>query len=407
MPWFQVPTATNVGPFVIRSSDVGITPTFQQFVLILAGFGLTGWLVVRQANRITVIFSAMSLLVALAFPFAVLACEAPTAARAAWMQMQHENLSWLGGDIYRTREYKDLPSQMRMFVADSPRQVTITDLPTWSASELRLNRLPTLVEWLGYNNTFCQFFGTGWALAVCGSSLLLLTGVFHCWKLDVSLVQLAVKSLAIGTLVLVGLMWVRPFAASRSVACAAEATHRGQRDVAIRYLEEAVRLWPPLRQDTWYLAQRGLLERHAGYDTPLARLQLAKEYDRLKKRDMAEAEYLAIASRAAADGALRREACRGLMRQGIQALNSAEVPRAERQFRRVLRFDPCSLKALYGLQLASLHLGDQVTLESTLVQFEAVYDSLRFPDKKIVLAAAREMFRPGDPTAHKLALVTP
>ncbi len=406
-PWFQIPTAEDGGGLLIRARDLGITLAFQRGTLALAGMAITSWLLVRRSNPATVILVTSSLLLTLAFPFAVLACEAPTAARAAWLQMQHENLCWLGGDIYRSREYKDLPSQMRMFVADSPRQVMITDLPTWSVSELRLTRLPTLVDWLGYNNTFCQFFGAGWALAVTGTGLLLLTCLFRHWQLDVRLVQIAVRSLVIGGLVLVGLMWVRPFAASRAVASAAEATHRGQHDVAIRYLEEAADLWPPLRQDTWYLSQRGLLERHAGYGTLLARLQIAKEHERMKQRDLAESEYLAIAADDASAGPLRREACRGLMRQGIHALNSAEVHRAERQFRRVLHFDPCSLKALYGLQLASLQLGNRDTLSTACHQFNAVYDSLRFPDKKIVLAAADEMFCAGDPTADNLALVKP
>ena len=130
-------------------------------------------------------------------------------ARATWLHIQHENLTWFGGDLFRGQELQANPTQMRTYLSDSPRQVAVMKLPAWKWSETGLHQLGSLLEWLGYTNTFCQFVGSGWSLAVAGTFCLALTSVFQANRFEVARFRTAVQSVAACGLVVTGICLVR------------------------------------------------------------------------------------------------------------------------------------------------------------------------------------------------------
>ena len=390
-PWIQVPCAAE-GSQLPHPVDVNTTRWFQMVIGVLCCLGIAVRIAAGKSNACLVFVFTLSVLFVLAYPRFLLCFESDTLAKAAWLQMQHENLSWFGGDIFRAQEYRHLPSEIRLFMSDSPRYLSVSELPTWPAIDWSLNRLPAIVHWFGYSNTFCQFYGTGWAFAIAGTTLLLFTSVFERGRLSVALIQGSVRTLVSLSLLAVAIGFVRPFFASYAIHSGCRETNLGQYSRALSELDRAAQWWPPLRQDSWYVAQRGLLEHLLGRTTLSATLHQARQFDRLKQRDLAQHTYRAVARIAPADSAERREAARGLLRLGIRSLNSGELRRAETGFRDVLHFEPCSIKALYGLQLSLVRLNRR-DVAAVNDRFNHIYEQLRFPNGRIVMASALEMRR--------------
>ena len=86
--------------------------------------------------------------------------------------MQHDNLTWLGGDIYSEAAAGSNSWKAKVYWVDPPRQVSVAPIPDWSVFEIGLDKTEDVLVWLGYSNTFCQFARTGWFCAVMGLSLI-------------------------------------------------------------------------------------------------------------------------------------------------------------------------------------------------------------------------------------------
>ncbi len=391
--WFLVPVGragAYPGQAEIIAVEPGITRYFQSgaaaTVLVLMGLFFR-----RDGRRhIEVMCAAACVVALLAYPHCVMSWEPELSARAAWLQSQHEDLTWYGGDIFKAHEYKYLPLKTRLYFVDEPRHIAVLKLPTWSIREIGIHRLPYLVEWLGYTNTFCQFAGRGWMLAVAGSSALLLGTLFRHGKVEVSRIRIAVRTFALVSFAFSVFAWSWPLVSSRSLAAAARHTHRGRYWKAIDELQCAGRRWPLVCEDTWYVAQRGLLEDRVGINSPYARLYRGQLLERGGFHTQAAAQYQEVASRAPRFSAVRRESCRGLLRLAVRNLNSGSEQTAARDLERVVNMEPCNIKAMFALQLAYLRSGKQQELERITEQFRATYKFLRFPDKRIVLASADE-----------------
>ncbi|MGB8166522.1 MAG: hypothetical protein WCF18_03455, partial [Chthoniobacteraceae bacterium] len=346
-PWFSVPESrladgvasiVGVGPFV--------TVVFKTLgVLAILGAGLT-WRVTRKCGHIAGLLTLL-IVTLFFFPYFVMVWSPNVAAQASWLQTQHESMSWLGGDIYGEQEIKDVDFKNQVEVADAEMPVAAFHLPNWAPSTMQWNRLPELVEWLGFSNRFCQFVNKGWFIALAGAAFALVPlcrGArgfrFHVFE---TIAMTAFASLSVGMLVALTPL----FATGSLVTLSREAAQRGDHAESLRWLHLAARVLPAIRQDSAFLAQQGLLESKLGMTTRAAALYRARQLDRQSFSARARDEFDAILANAQPDSALYRETVSALLRSSIRALNSGQAQAAAETLDCVLAHDPCNVKALY------------------------------------------------------------
>ena len=182
--------------------------------------------------------------------------------------------------------------------------------------------------------------------------------------------------------------WSWSFLAARKLAVAAEHTTRGEYREARDGLRMAAALLPVLSQDSYFIAQTGLVEDALGEQTPAARLYRANVLEQSGRLQRADFMYAQLAAEGPGGTPLRREACRGLLRAAIDDLNAGRNNEAMRCFESILAVDPCNLKALYGMQLACLHTGRYQTAVALASRIDAVYGCFQFLDKQAVQFAS-------------------
>ena len=128
----------------------------------------------RRTSDRKAMLAASALTVQLFFPCVVMAWEPSLSARANWLHIQHENLTWLGGDLCTNLEYSRKSWKDRIYLVDTPRQINVVRMPTSGLGAFQFGRLATWFETLGYSNRFCQFVKVGWIAALMGMSLLIM-----------------------------------------------------------------------------------------------------------------------------------------------------------------------------------------------------------------------------------------
>jgi tetratricopeptide (TPR) repeat protein len=389
--WFEVP----VGPiFGARSPQdiVALTPecnvVFQGIMAAGAICLLASWISRRQWTMLSTVIATLLCVVPLAYPYFVMLRSPVAAAEATWLQMQYDNLLWLGGDIHNNAEFAQLGWKSKTYMIDLPRQLSVVELPEWTAWEIGLDRTEDLVHWLGYSNAFCNFVKSGWSLAVIGSFLLLLSSlqrsgqfVFH--RAGVAIVVL---TLTLVTSVFAG--WSLPFRASGHVNRAAALCSQCRYGESLAELQHAVELLPVLGQDTYYVAQRGVLEKKLGRDTEYVQMRDAIRWEADGRYDQAYSILESLTQ--SADPAIRREALRGIARHAIQDFNSGRFELSNERLRLVLAQQPCNLKLIYLLQIQAIRENRPQTVYAMCEWMQEATARMAFATKKVARAAANQ-----------------
>lgn len=393
--WFQVP----IHPIRSESGDwetiqVGVSHTQVFFkaamlILLLSTVALRRWPAERSHKAVAL--ATVGFCLSGFYPYCQVATESQLAARAAWLHVQHENLTWLGGDIFRNQEYERTPRQVQLYVTDSPRQVSVLPTPVWSWRLPDLSQLPVMFAWLGYTNAFCQFVGPGWFLALVGSSLWILSMVFVGPRDEMQRLRTAIRTgmIVAGLGVLVA--WYAPLRAGMLLHQAAKLTSRGDHLAALAQLDRAADTWKPLREDTEFVVQHGLSDLAAGRVTPYAELYRARLLERDELDDQAISIYRGLLAHEDLESSIRREACRGVLRFAERAANAGEWQQALVGLDLVRQYDPCSPKALFASLICYMQLGDAAAAQQTCGQLQVIYGFMNYPNRCIVLAKAREM----------------
>ena len=357
------------------------------FAVVIAG----GHVWHRRTSDRKAMLSAAVLAVQLFFPSVVMAWEPTLSARANWLHIQHENLTWLGGDLFTNLEYSRVSWKDRVYLVDTPRQINVVRMPSSGLGAFQFGRLATWFETLGYSNRFCQFVKPGWIAAVFGMMLLILGECLPGGRLNRRRISLAATTGVATFLVGVLLVAIPVVTAARQLERAHRATALGLDNEAEMYLDRAVRALPSLGEDTFHIAQKGLLDFRRGHtNTPAGRLFHANLLERRGRYAQAMEEYQDLVARSPKTSAVHREALRAILREGTMALNAGRSDNAITWLEQVLREDPCNLKANYALQLAYLRNGRRVDLERLVRRIEATYAHFQMPTKSIVLASSHE-----------------
>jgi tetratricopeptide (TPR) repeat protein len=244
---------------------------------------------------------------------------------------------------------------------------------------------------MGYSNRYCQFIRQGWIAALFGMTLLIMSECLPGGRLNrrrfVRAGTAGMATFVAGVLA----VSIPVVTAARHLERARRATALGLYDEAGGYLRGAVGALPAMGEDTFYVAQTGLLDFRLGRDGTLeGRLFRANLMERQGRYAQAMQVYKALVAETPSDGAVHREAVRSILREATHALNGGRFDDAITWFEAVLREEPCSLKANYGLQLTYLRSGRRAEVDGLVRRIEATYAYFQMPTKDIVLALSHE-----------------
>ena len=109
--------------------EPSITPYFKLGCQIIV---LLGFLIIDRRiskGKTVATLTACWLVVLLLYPYAVTVWHPRLSNQAAWLQMQHENLTRLGGDIGTGSEFAGAPLKGQVYPVDPPNRFAVFNLP--------------------------------------------------------------------------------------------------------------------------------------------------------------------------------------------------------------------------------------------------------------------------------------
>jgi hypothetical protein len=385
--WMSVPLADHrhaISAKDIVAAEPECTQAFK--IIMVAGLMLMIATAIPKLHwgiASSLVASTM-LVTAISFPYAITLYSPRLSADAAWLQMQHDNLIWLGGDINLSAESGHAFWGNKIYSNDIPRQIKVATIPTQPTWFPRLDQASDLILWLGYGEAFCQFSRRGWTLAVLGWSMFLLVSIQI--QGDVILRRIGVSLVCVSVLafLVIAAAWGRTMSAASKVQEAAILTSHRQYSDALEQLELACQRLPTLSQDTYYIAQRGLLESRLGKATHYTALFEAVGTERRGQYDVAFESFQQLAE--VDDPAIVRESLRAILRYAIQDFNSGRTELATHRFKFVLERQPCNFKAIYLLQICYLCQNQVSEVESMSQWMDKATDHLSFHSKRIFRA---------------------
>ena len=407
-PWFALPAGfESNGTLVLR--DAPATLWWKCGCLAVTAVTLA-WIVFRKRSgglhgRLTAIFAAV-LPFLLWYPQAVIVMDESTSGDSAWLQQQFDNLTWLGGDIYRGHSERPVPDGMGLWAQDPPNRLAAFRPPMAGTFSLGIAELPDLIWWFGYNPAFSQFSARGWFLCVFGM-LFLLTGSFA-WGQRAAAAggrrQLmrgtAIALSASAAVVLVSAM-LPVILGGRALRQSRESAMLWQPEAALVALDSACARMPALRLDSGVIYQRGSLLRQIGRtEEPSAKLH---EAWLLSDKGYGPRSSALIEELVSQGGALtvseRREALRSLLREAVNDMNSNRLTEAKRKFRLLLEENPVCLQGWFHHQLASLQSGDIVANRHAAARVESLTKAYLRKEKRGIVAASQAMLAQGETRA--------
>jgi hypothetical protein len=390
--WFDIPVAANGG--VEHFDEIcAQSPNCQIYFQVLMASGLiclaSSWFFQKCRWSILSSLVACSMIfVGLAFPYFVMLRSPVIAADATWLQMQHDNLTWLGGDINSAAEAGQMAWKSKVYWVDPPRQVAVAPLPNWSAWDAGLDKTDDLLIWFGYSNVFCQFVRAGWFHALIGSCILALVTLLRRGPLNLPRAGYAIVFLS--SLIVVGatIALSGPFRVKAQLNDAASAMCDGDYQQALNQLHRCSELFPALTQDTHYISQRALLENELQINSDYAKLFRAVQDESAGRYDQAfQAWHLLCDS---GDAAIRREALRAMLRFAIQDYNSNRFSLARERLEFVLFRQPANVKAIYFRQILGVREKNAADVYLMCDWMYAVTDHLNFSSTKILKAVSQQ-----------------
>ena len=408
LPWFALPVEFDSnGSLILRDALATLWWKCACLAVIAATLA---WMVFRKKRgglhgKLTALFASM-LPFLIWYPQAVIVMDETTSGDAAWLQQQFDNLTWLGGDIYRGHSERPVADGMGLWAQDPPNRLAAFRPPMAGSFSLGIAELSDLVWWLGYNPAFSQFAARGWFLCVSGMALLL-TGSFA-WSQRGTLrgqrrelmrgtaIALAASSAAV---LLLSMLPVT--LGGRALRQSRESAISWQPEAALRDLQSACERMPALRLDSGVIYQRGSLLRQLGRteeaSAKLHEAWLLSDKGYGSRSTAILEEFVAMGD--ALTVSERREALRGLLREAINDMNSNRLSEAKRKFCMVLDANPVCIQGWFHCQLLCLQSGDITANRLAATRVEAISKAYVRKEKRGIVAASQAMLAQGESRA--------
>lgn len=388
--WFDIPAASGTIQHFDQMERVA--PSFQaafQYSVLSGGvlWAIT-FLVYRRRTYLAVLIATGLLLLALSFPFFVLQSSPQLSGDATWLQMQHDNLTWLGGDINLDAENGHMAWKSTVYWVDSPRRVSVAPLPNWSASDLGLDKLEDTLQWVGYTNVFCQFARTGWSNAIWGSLSLMLFSMLSATGVCEKRAKFGLAIFMAASFVLIGIALSGPFRTKAHLAKSAQHLSQGEFAKSLSQLHRGAELFPALLQDTYYVSQKALIEYKLGRRSDYSQFYHAKQLEESGKHQQSFDIWNRLCH--SSDAVIQRESLRSVLRFAIQDYNSNRFSLAGERLKFVLQRQPGNVKAIYYLQNLSIRLKDPALTYLMCDWMYEVTNYLNFQTKKTLRAVSEQ-----------------
>ncbi|MDP0491404.1 MAG: hypothetical protein Q7Q71_10175 [Verrucomicrobiota bacterium JB023] len=399
--WFTLPTGWEMrdGELQATTRDTPVTKYFKLgllvslFIWFLVGvtvFIRRDW---RQLLGWSFLWSMAILPLIWWYPQWVTVQDAETSGDAAWLQQQHDNLTWLGGDVFRAHSERYNEIQLGVNMQDPPIYLAAFSTPMDSLTSLGIEEIPEVIWWFGLNPAFSQFVGRGWFMAWMGAAAIgmgafgLLKGLPD--KGRRKLLKNASFVLAASSAILVISALFPVLRASSHLRSAKDAALGGRYQVCLDHLASADRWMPALRYDTTLILQRGRIETLLGQSDPCALIyqiwKLENEgYGARAKELLADLDR----RREELPREWQRELARTWMRVSIDDFNSGRLPQAYGQFERICHEEPVAIQARFHHQLCCLQTGDIEGNRLRQAEIEQLYGPYLRKDKRGVLATS-------------------
>ncbi|MEM9080116.1 MAG: hypothetical protein AAGC74_05425 [Verrucomicrobiota bacterium] len=405
-PWFVLPTSVDqTGELITR--DVAVTRTFR-LGLFIALVVLVLLLAVQCFRRGWQDMLSGSFLWAIGilpllwwYPQWVIVQDANTSGDAAWLQQQHDNLTWLGGDVFRAHSERYNEAQLQVNMQDPPLLLAAFRAPMDKLTTLGIEEIPEVIWWFGLNPAFSQFAGTGWFAAWLGVGAIALGSFGWLKHLSGKVRRILLKR---GFIVLIlsctlvacaGLLPV--LKASSALRASKNAALQGQYNACLSQLEIAKRWMPSLAFDSTVILQQGRMETLLALKTSTADLyrvwKLENEgYGSRAKELLYELEL----RRTIMPRSLQRELSRSWMRVTIDDFNSGRLSEAKSQFQHLCDVEPAAIQARFHLQLTALQTADIETNRRCAHEIKELYAPFLRKNKRGVISTSNLILSQGE-----------
>lgn len=402
-PWMVIPVAVLDGELVVRDARA----TFWWKIAFLAGLTLSAGsrLLIRnreRGQRWSLRILVMLLPLLLAFPQGVIVHDEETSGHLAWLQQQHDSMTWLGGDVFLAQGLRYQQTMPVVDLANPPLRLAAFRPPSVAPWSLGIAELPDLVWWFGYNPAFNQFVARGWVGSILGVSILLV-GWLGWRRKDAEIgsrsgdFKVAAGAFVVGSGIFTILAIAPILGASHYLREARREALDDRPREARADLERACGFMSALRFDTGVIQQLGRLDLACGeLDSARAGLSRARSLrdDSYSQRSALEVEGLL--SRKITSPSVRREVSRMLVSIAVEDANSGRIEDARRRLEMVCQREPAAIQARFHLQLLSLH-GNQIGVNRRCrAEIESLYKSFQRKEKKGVLSASWLMLAQGE-----------
>ena len=332
------------------------------------------------------------------FPLATMTLNPDSYANATWLDVQHKNISWLGGDIFTTQEYANFSSRRRLQIIEPASELEVFRLPYLNSNLLSLGGAMELLEWLGYSSAFCQFFSKGYAYAFFGTLILLLCCLslgrlsLESFNLMSSAKEIVLYSL-IPTLLLLSFVFLWILFNSFKINQAQSLTAKLEFRDALAVLNTVEKNLAPISYNTSFLYQKSALNYFIDKHSKQALL-----YRVLNEKNTSKA--IIEAKKAIEEGSSQEklELIRFLLRVAISKYNSGSTIQAKELFDFITSHQASNIKANFVLQLIALERSDAKDssrnnvkeIESLVLELKQIYSKMNTRGAKPVIAFCME-----------------